>query len=211
MVGRWLYAGKVGTLAMDLGISGKVALVTGVAGGIGAAIAEDLAKEGVRIVVVDIDVEAACQQADALIAAGFDALAVGADVTVSKSVGVDVSGYGSSVLRTSLSRRLTEKASSCRPGKGVRDLYEINCPVYAGPPGAIAYRIEVGADADDMHELSFDGPTLQGAERADGDVSICGDDPTQPSLRTSTPAASSIWRMTVVMSSALELSVTARR
>jgi len=40
---------------MDLGIKGKTALVTGGGRGIGAAIAENLAKEGVNIIITDIN------------------------------------------------------------------------------------------------------------------------------------------------------------
>lgn len=40
---------------MDLGIKGKTALITGGGRGIGAAIAENLAKEGVNIIITDIN------------------------------------------------------------------------------------------------------------------------------------------------------------
>ena len=40
---------------MDLGVKGKTALVTGGGRGIGAAIAEALAKEGVNIIITDIN------------------------------------------------------------------------------------------------------------------------------------------------------------
>ncbi|TXM97139.1 SDR family oxidoreductase [Methylobacterium sp. WL64] len=44
---------------MDLGISGKIALVLGAGGGLGGAIARSLAREGAIIVVADLDSEAA--------------------------------------------------------------------------------------------------------------------------------------------------------
>jgi 3-oxoacyl-[acyl-carrier protein] reductase len=44
---------------MDLGIKGKVALVTGAGGGLGSAIAKTLAQEGVKIAAADIDAKAA--------------------------------------------------------------------------------------------------------------------------------------------------------
>ena len=44
---------------MKLGIEGKVALVLGAGGGLGGAISQSLAAEGVRVAVADIDLEAA--------------------------------------------------------------------------------------------------------------------------------------------------------
>lgn len=60
---------------------GKVAIITGAAGGIGRAAAERLASEGARVVAVDIeggDTEAVCARVAAL---GSEGLAVTADVT----------------------------------------------------------------------------------------------------------------------------------
>ena len=66
---------------MDLGLQGKVAIVTGGARGIGAAIGERLVAEGVRVAVVDRDLAAAESQAEGLRAAGGRAQAHGVDVT----------------------------------------------------------------------------------------------------------------------------------
>ena len=65
---------------MDLGLSGKTAIVTGAGSGIGAAIATRLSAEGAKVVVSDINLEAAEAQAEALRAAGGSALAVEANV-----------------------------------------------------------------------------------------------------------------------------------
>lgn len=51
---------------MDLGISGKTALVLGAGGGLGSAIAQALAKEGVKVALADIDGAAAQAAANAI-------------------------------------------------------------------------------------------------------------------------------------------------
>lgn len=71
---------------MNLEIEGRTAVVTGAAGGIGAAIAKRLASEGVRVAVVDVAAEAAERQAAEIRSDGAEALAVVADVTSASSV-----------------------------------------------------------------------------------------------------------------------------
>jgi 3-oxoacyl-[acyl-carrier protein] reductase len=66
---------------MQFGLTDKVAIVTGSGRGIGAATARALAEEGARIVVTDIDAQAAADSCAALQGAGFNAIAVAADVT----------------------------------------------------------------------------------------------------------------------------------
>lgn len=66
---------------MDLGLTGKVALVTGAGRGIGRAIAMTLAAEGARVVVNDYYQERADAVAKEITAAGGAALGVQADVT----------------------------------------------------------------------------------------------------------------------------------
>src|SRR5689334_5763787 len=63
----------------DLG--GQVAVVTGAARGIGAGIAQRLAAEGGRMVLVDIDSERLAETAERLAEAGSEVLAVTADVS----------------------------------------------------------------------------------------------------------------------------------
>jgi 3-oxoacyl-[acyl-carrier protein] reductase len=67
-------------------LDGRVALVTGGGGGIGAAVARRLAREGASVVVVDLDPGAAQSVVDEI--EGFDgrALAVGADVSDGEAV-----------------------------------------------------------------------------------------------------------------------------
>lgn len=68
------------------GLVGRVALVTGGAGGIGAGIAEVLGKAGATVVIADIDREKAQQQAAALVAAGCTASSVQVDLADEASV-----------------------------------------------------------------------------------------------------------------------------
>lgn len=60
---------------------GRAALVVGAASGLGAAIAERLAEEGAHVCLADRNVEAARVRADALVARGLEAVAVGCDIT----------------------------------------------------------------------------------------------------------------------------------
>jgi NAD(P)-dependent dehydrogenase (short-subunit alcohol dehydrogenase family) len=77
---------------------GKVALVTGGAGGIGAAACELFAARGARVVVADRDVEGAAATVASITAAGGVAIAQAVDVSDVESVGalVDatVAAYG---------------------------------------------------------------------------------------------------------------------
>lgn len=65
---------------MELGLAGKVAIVTGAARGLGRAIAQALAGEGVRLAVVDI-AEEACQQTAKDLQSRTPTLAIQADVS----------------------------------------------------------------------------------------------------------------------------------
>jgi len=64
---------------MDL--TGRVAVVTGAAVGIGRAIAQAVAAEGARTVVADVDATELARTAELIRADGREAIAVGADVT----------------------------------------------------------------------------------------------------------------------------------
>jgi meso-butanediol dehydrogenase/(S,S)-butanediol dehydrogenase/diacetyl reductase len=66
---------------MDLGLEGKVAIVTGGGRGIGAAIVEGFVKEGANVVIADISVDAAQKLAKKVARSGVKVLAVRTDVT----------------------------------------------------------------------------------------------------------------------------------
>ncbi|MCM3920499.1 SDR family oxidoreductase [Frankia sp. AiPs1] len=67
-------------------LSGRVAVVTGAASGIGAASAATLAAQGAKVVLADINVDGATEQAEKIAAGGGTALAVETDVRVEEQV-----------------------------------------------------------------------------------------------------------------------------
>ena len=77
---------------------GKVAIVTGGAGGIGRTVASSLAGDGARVVIADIDEIGARRVADEIVAAGGEGLAVGVDLgaedEVAAMVATAVEQYG---------------------------------------------------------------------------------------------------------------------
>lgn len=71
---------------MDVGLNGKVAIVTGASRGVGKAIAQALASEGCRLAIVARGRKALDETADELWRSGTEVLAVVADLTVAPDV-----------------------------------------------------------------------------------------------------------------------------
>ncbi|VVE50156.1 SDR family NAD(P)-dependent oxidoreductase [Pandoraea terrigena] len=66
---------------MDLGLTGKVAIVTGSARGLGAATARRLAQEGAKVVITDINADMAQATTAALQREGLSAHCIAGDIT----------------------------------------------------------------------------------------------------------------------------------
>jgi 2-hydroxycyclohexanecarboxyl-CoA dehydrogenase len=83
---------------MDLGLKGKVAIVTGAGQGVGEGIASTLAREGAKVVVNDFFQERADKVAKEIVAAGGEAIALQADVSdfdsVTKMIKAAVDKFG---------------------------------------------------------------------------------------------------------------------
>jgi 3-oxoacyl-[acyl-carrier protein] reductase len=102
------------------GVQSRVALVTGAAQGIGAAVAQRLAADGAQVGVLDLRQDAAQQVADEIVKSGGQAIALGADVSkrdqVQAAVDTLVGEYGglqilvnnAGVLRDNLLFKMTD-------------------------------------------------------------------------------------------------------
>ncbi|HEX4341246.1 MAG TPA: SDR family oxidoreductase [Polyangiaceae bacterium] len=71
---------------MQRKLAGKIALVTGGGGGIGSVTAHAYAREGAKVAVVDVNIEAARGVAEAINAAGGEAIGIATDVSKSDQV-----------------------------------------------------------------------------------------------------------------------------
>ena len=71
---------------MDLGISGKTAIVTGGGSNIGRAIALTIGREGANVVIADLDDKQGAKVAQEIVAAGGKSICIKTDVTSLESV-----------------------------------------------------------------------------------------------------------------------------
>jgi len=71
---------------MDKELQQKVAFITGAASGIGLEVAKKFAKEGAKVVISDLNEAAAQKAVNLLMEKGYDALAIGCDVTKEEQI-----------------------------------------------------------------------------------------------------------------------------
>lgn len=80
-------------------LDGKTVGITGAASGMGLAFAHEFAQEGARVLIVDLDADAAERAAKSIVAAGGEAIAAQANVTnreeIRKSIATAVKAFGS--------------------------------------------------------------------------------------------------------------------
>ena len=88
-------------------LDGVVAVVTGGAGHLGAAMTATMARQGARVVVADIDGEKAASHAGALADEGLHALGLTMDVTSDESVDAAFAEIVAMAQRKRLVERLT--------------------------------------------------------------------------------------------------------
>lgn len=121
---------------MDLGLRGRVAVITGPAKGMGAAITNGFAGEGCRLSLLARDVEAVRPIADTIKAAGGEALVIECDVT-------DYDGCEAAALRT-------------REAYGGRIDILVNVAGGSGPIGKTGAET-TPAEFDDIVDLNLNG------------------------------------------------------
>lgn len=125
---------------MDLGLSDKVAIVTGGASGMGACVGRILAEEGVRVVLADIQAEKGRSTASELQARGGDVRFREANVLVRAQVENLISGTLAELGKLIFSVTLPDPAPAAvnwtRPWKSMIGRWMVTCAV-----SSIVYRL----------------------------------------------------------------------
>jgi NAD(P)-dependent dehydrogenase (short-subunit alcohol dehydrogenase family) len=105
---------------MDLGLLGKVVLVTGGAGRIGPVICATFAREGASVGVVDLALERAEATAGGLREGGAHALGIGADVSrkedVERALTTVTAAFGPVDVLVNDLRQAASKPPACEAG-----------------------------------------------------------------------------------------------
>lgn len=120
-------------------LTGKVAVITGGAGGIGVVYAEALCQAGASVVVADLDADAAQRTADALTDKGFAATATAVNVASAEST--------------------TAMATAAAAAFGGIDILVNNAAIMTGLPPYGLWNMPV-ADYDRVMNVNLRGPLL---------------------------------------------------
>ena len=111
---------------MDLGLSERVAVVTGGASNIGRAISHVLAGEGARVAILDRDEDMAERTAGEIVAAGGDATVYAVDLTdmeatqAASTPSAPTSARSPCSSTTSAGTARPGSSWTCRPSAGIR-------------------------------------------------------------------------------------------
>jgi len=143
-------------------LEGRTTVITGAAGGLGWAIARRFAEEGSRIVLSDVRLDAAEERVERLRGLGFEAVAVGCDVTQEEQVsaltasavsafgGIDVFINNAGLTRDNVLRKM-----SLDDFRFVMDVHLVGA--WLGTRAAVAAMREGGAGGSIINMSSISG------------------------------------------------------
>ena len=146
-------------LSSQNALSGRVALITGAASGIGQAVSKTFARSGAAVSLVDIDSQAGTKARDAILSAGGNALFVQADVgkkrdcvqaiseTVDTFGSVDILVNSAGIIRRSTVLETTEEEWDKGMAVNVKSIYLLSAeaiPVMEKRGGGVILNIGSG-------------------------------------------------------------------